>query len=151
VESDLGKGTEFHVYLPLSKKRKKNQAQGASLEKGQGLILLVDDEEIIRLTCKDMLEDLGYDVIMAENGKEAVEVFKQNKDKIDKVILDMIMPEMGGKEAFYRIRELKETAQIIVASGFFKEEEVAQLEKNGLKALIGKPYSMEELSRVLKR
>lgn len=151
VESDLGKGTTFHVYLPLSEKKKKASCKDVILEKGQGVVLLADDEEIIRLTCKDMLEELGYEVLMAENGREAVEIFKRNLDKIDIVILDMIMPEMGGREAFFKIREIKANAHIIVASGFFKEDEVAELERQGLNALIGKPYSMKELSQVLKR
>lgn len=150
VHSEVKKGTVFHIYLPLSDNQEAINEKSETLYKGKGIILLVDDEEIIRRSCKEMLENLGYSVLSAENGKTAIDVFKTNKDKIDLVILDMIMAEMDGKETFYKIKEIEKDTKIIIGSGYFKDKDIKELKENGLSDFIEKPYKLESLSRIIK-
>jgi CheY-like chemotaxis protein len=115
--------------------------------KGQGNILVVDDEEVIRITAKAILEDLGYSVLLAENGEEALSVFKENKKTIDLVILDMIMPVMNGKDCFSALQKLHSEVRVILSSGFVREEDLESMKRDGLKGYIHKPYLSETLSQ----
>ena len=150
VYSEVDRGTVFHLYLPLSNESNIHLEE-KPLEHGQGLILLTDDEEIIRLTSQEILESLGYRVITAENGVQAVEQFTANKDSIDLVILDMMMPEMNGREAFHEIKKIRPDAKIIISSGFSKNEELNELYAHGLNDFVKKPFRIEELSAVVKK
>lgn len=149
VYSELGNGTVFHIYLPLSdivSIKKENKR----IQKGEGTILLADDEEFIRTISKKLLESIGYNIILAKNGQEAVDIYIENQKKINIVILDMIMPVMNGREAFYKIKEADSSAKIIIASGFSKDEDLSELSKKGLDGFIKKPYKIEEISSILK-
>lgn len=148
VYSEQGVGTAFHIYLPLSSEtvHKKDEE---TVTHGTGTILLIDDERIIRFTAKAILKELGYDVIMAKNGRAGVELFKKEKPRIDLVILDMIMPIMNGREAFMKMKEIDEHVKIILSSGFSKSEDLAELEKRGLSGFIRKPYRKSELSQIV--
>jgi PAS domain S-box-containing protein len=147
--SEVGKGTSFHILLPCVKETISNDYVDSKVYSGTGCILLADDEEFIRITGEYMLKDMGYEVLTAENGLEAIEVFSKNRDKIDLVILDMIMPEMDGSQAFKSIRKLKENAKVIIASGFTKDESLSDLRDAGLSGFIRKPYRESELSQLV--
>jgi len=149
VSSELGVGTVFRIYLPLSDKVVEKTTGDVKALRGAGQILIVDDEEIIRTTARVMLEDLNYSVITAENGKEAVAVFQEKYKDIDLVLLDMIMPEMNGRDTFKKMREVDDNCRIIISSGFSKDEDLDDLMQRGLDGFIRKPYRKFELSQLL--
>ncbi len=126
-------------------------SQDARSAKEKKLILVVDDESIVRQTVRLMLEDLRYDVITANDGEDCVRVFSENSEKISLVLMDMVMPNLNGIEAFYKIIAINPATKIILASGFTSIDEsiMQQMYKNGLKMFMKKPYSQCELGRVL--
>src|SRR6185369_9779076 len=107
---------------------------------GKGGVLLVDDEEILREVGRDLLENLGYTVYLAENGAEALDVFARYRHDISLVMLDMIMPKMGGKEAFLRLREQAPELKVLFCSGFSNEGTGDELLSLGASGFIRKPF-----------
>jgi len=151
VYSEVGTGTVFHIYLPCSEKSVQSRQIDAKVIDGSGQILLVDDEEIIRITGKHMLEEMGYSVLLAKNGREAVEIFQERNKSIDLVIMDMIMPEMNGHEAFFKLKKIDKNCKVVISSGFPKNERLDELMKSGLYGFIHKPYRDFELSQLLSK
>jgi len=149
VYSEVGIGTVFHVYLPTTTEKTDMLQKQKPVLKGEGSILLVDDEEIIRITAKNMLEEIGYKVFLASNGLDAVDIYGKRSKEIDLVIMDMIMPEMNGSEAFFKMKEINQEVKVIISSGFTKDESLDTLRKEGLKGFIQKPFSIYELSTLL--
>ncbi len=150
VYSEVGSGTVFHILIPSSQSVIKNDEDKEFICTGSGTILLVDDENIIRQTSKYMLEEIGFNVILAENGFEAVEIYKEKFKEISLVIMDMIMPKMKGNEAFYKMKEINRDCKIIITSGFTKDESLSELREDGLAGFIQKPFNIYELGRILK-
>ncbi len=147
VYSEIGKGTVFHLMLPLTEDMELFSKPEDEVVMGKGLILLIDDEEMIRATAAIILKRLGYDVMLARDGKKGLELFKFNKEKIDLVILDMVMPEMNGITCFEKIKEIEPKAKVIMSSGFSSDENVEALLAQGLNAFIKKPYTTGRLSK----
>jgi len=146
VYSEVGTGTVFHIYLPLTEESTHREKTAEELPTGTATILLIDDEELIRITAKGLLESLGYKVLLAENGEEGVNAFSGKKDEIDLIILDMIMPVMGGREAFEKLRKIDPDISILIASGFAKEENMILLKEQGLSGFLQKPFRITELA-----
>jgi PAS domain S-box-containing protein len=153
VESELGIGTSFYILLPCSEgsvkenlKFKKEFTQEILNHK---TILFVDDEEINRILGQDILESLGYKVLMAKNGQEAIEVFKDKYAEIELVIMDMIMPVMNGSEAFLIMKKIDMGCKVIISSGNTKTENIDELRKSGLAGSINKPFRISELKKIL--
>lgn len=151
VESKIGSGTTFKLFFPVVYCDNNNCINNEHLIEGNGLILVVDDEEYIRTTTKYLLEDMGYKVLIANNGIEAVEMFKERYLDVDLVLMDMTMPKMNGYEAFYKMKAIDENCKIIIASGYIKDEKIENLFKDGLCDFINKPYNMSQLSTVLSK
>jgi len=155
VDSKLKIGTKFHIFLPVSDKisidNKKDNKIEKKIKKVKDLqkIFIIDDEEIIRVTTKKILEKFAYEVTTFEDGMKAVEEFK--KQDIDLIITDMIMPKINGKELFYKFREINKNCKIILSSGFIKDEEIIALKKDGLAGFISKPFKNTELIQLLER
>lgn len=149
VSSEVGKGTVFHMFLPLAKNAIVEKNEETEVLMGSGQILLVDDESIVRQTGKSMLAEMGYDVLSAENGQEAVEKFKEKHHEIDLVILDIIMPVMDGRETALKLREIDKDCKLIFSSGFFKAEDLEELKSSGISDFIRKPYHQSELSQII--
>ena len=115
------------------------------------IILLVDDEEIIRLSCRALLDEMGYEVLLAADGSSAVEIFKQRHTEIDIVVMDMIMPNLSGREAFYQMKEIDPHCRVVISSGYTKGENINMMKNDGLSGFIQKPYRKHELSELLSK
>ncbi|MBQ6470915.1 MAG: response regulator [Victivallales bacterium] len=113
-------------------------------------ILLVDDEDMIWDVVFDMLTDLGYTVVMAGNGREAVEIFQANPSEFDLVLLDMLMPEMNGSEAFYELKKSAPDIRVLLASGYVNEEDVQDVLTAGANGFLRKPYRLRDLARKIR-
>ena len=151
VYSELNKGTSFHILLPCSQNEIIAEVDNKVVLSGSGQILMVDDEELIRATGKYTLEEMGYKVLLAKDGFEAVKIFREKYSEIDLVIMDMIMPEMNGSEAFYKMKEIDENCKVIISSGFTKDENLNELKKAGLLGFIQKPFRDFELSKLISK
>jgi PAS domain S-box-containing protein len=157
VESKVGKGTTFTVYLPASNRAYPLKTESPEAEKqihrGQGRVLVMDDEEAIRDALERQLRYLGYDVAVAGEGNEAIALYReasQSHRPFDAVILDLTIPGgIGGKECIEELKKLDPDVNAIVSSGYFTDPVMAQYEKYGFRTRIAKPYQLEELSRVL--
>lgn len=156
VESTPGVGTAFRIYLPVSKRRpgaerREDWNKFSDAPKGNGeTILLVDDESIIRELGRDVLEQLGYNVFVAEDGLAALDLYEKHRDKIDLVILDLIMPNLGGKEAFERLRQINPKVKVIISTGYAKDEVLEPLLDNRADGFIKKPYKIQNMARVVR-
>lgn len=149
VLSEPGVGSVFKIYLPMIEEEAVRSIYAGETVTGSGGILLVDDEEILLDVGRDLLENLGYTVYMAENGVQALEVFAAHRSEISLVMLDMIMPKMGGKETFQRLRELDPGIKVMFCSGFHKDWTEDKLLQLGASTFIQKPYNRSELSRAV--
>jgi PAS domain S-box-containing protein len=149
VQSQPGCGSSFNIFLPLSIEASSLQSVTCEAVTGSGGILLVDDEDMLRSVGRDLLEDLGYTVYLAENGEQALEVFEAHCDEIVLVMLDMIMPKMGGKETFLCLRERSPKIKVLFCSGFSREGTGDELLEAGGDGFIQKPYNRSELSSVI--
>jgi len=146
VYSEVGVGTAFHIYLPLSTALTLPNEPQALAVSGSGTILLVDDEEMIRVMTHAMLTQLGYTVLTAANGEEAVASFRTTHETLGLVILDMIMPVMSGRQAFSLMQAVDPGVPILLSSGFSKEEDLAEMTRAGLAGFLRKPYRINDLS-----
>ncbi|MCJ7830027.1 MAG: response regulator, partial [Desulfobacterales bacterium] len=147
VSSRRGAGSTFQLYLPASQKKATDRTAGSEkVVSGQGTVLLVDDEVTIIEVTREMLQKLGYRVISAGGGKEAVALFEANRGRIDLVILDMIMPEMGGGETFDQIKRIKPEVNVLLSSGYSMKGEAEKILRRGCNGFIQKPYRLEQLS-----
>ncbi|MFT5699925.1 MAG: PAS domain S-box-containing protein [Desulforhopalus sp.] len=149
VYSELGTGTCFYILLPLAPAGEKVTKVVTVLKKGHGTILVVDDEEVVRVTAKQILENLGYRIILCANGQEATTIFSKQSENIDLVLLDMIMPVMNGRDCFEQLKKIDPHVRVVLSSGFTKEEDLQKMKLLGLKGFIRKPYSSNELSLVV--
>jgi two-component system cell cycle sensor histidine kinase/response regulator CckA len=151
VYSEEGKGTRFEVYLPASGKGiPKKEKSKEEFVKGQETVLLVDDEEMIIDVGGRMLKKLGYRVLTAGDGKEAVEIFQKYQDKIDVIVLDMIMPKMGGGETFDRIKKMKPDIKVLLSSGYSINGQATEILNRGCNGFIQKPFNLQNLSKSLR-
>ena len=146
--SEPGKGTVFALYFPASEKNVvKEKPATPKMMKGTETILLVDDEPNVLAVSKAILESLGYSIYAVKNGEEAVVLYKEKKDGIDLIVLDMIMPGLSGGETFDRIRELNPSAKIILSSGYSLNDQAQQIMNKGCHGFIQKPFDIIQLSR----
>ena len=151
IYSELGRGTTFKVLLPSASGVVHIEPPLAPSRqwKGQGLILVVDDEESVRSTAAMMLKKFGFDVALATNGREAVDLFSVNPGRYTLVLMDLTMPHMDGRQAFAEMRRLKGDARIVLMSGFTEQEAISQFTGKGLVDFLQKPFEPESLARVL--
>ena len=150
VESKPGKGSSFMFFLPAQKARvetPKEPEEKYTIINGKGNILLVDDEKGVIEVCSEMLETLGYNVTAVSSGREAIEALGSGDDRRDLVILDLVMPQMSGQEAFEKIRAIDPNIKVLVSSGYSREEEIEKMMKKGCDGYILKPFDMAALSK----
>jgi PAS domain S-box-containing protein len=151
VYSEKGEGATFNIYLPVSGKEvvKEKKSQKEVL-KGAETTLLVDDEDIILDIGPEIIEKLGYKVLTAKSGKEAIEIYEKNHDRIDIVILDMIMPEMGGGETYDKLKEVNPGIKVLLSSGYSINGQATEILERGCNGFIQKPFNMIDLSQKLR-
>ena len=155
VESNPGKGSEFHVLLPASDKELLTEEEfsgrnSANSEEVSETVLIVDDEETVRRVTSAMLSRHGYTVLTASNGREGVNIFRENADQIDVVLLNMTMPELSGPEAFKMMRNIDPKARVILCTGFGEKDSRESFEDEGLAGFIQKPFEMDALLGLFK-
>jgi PAS domain S-box-containing protein len=153
VYSEKGEGTTFNIYLPASEKETgKEREIDEELIKGKGTetVLLVDDEYMIIEVGQGIIENLGYEVLIAKSGKEAIEIYKKNSDKIDMIILDMIMPNMDGGDTYDRLKEINPDVKVLLSSGYSVNGQASEILERGCDGFIQKPYGAIDLSQKIR-
>ena len=150
VYSEVNKGTAFKILLPASSKPAEYFNGGTQHDdwKGTGKVLLVDDEETVRGIGVEMLKELGFTTITANDGREAVEIYKATPD-IDFVILDLTMPHMDGEQCFCELRQINPTVKVIMSSGFNEQEVTQKFVGKRLAGFIQKPYKLSVLRKAI--
>jgi PAS domain S-box-containing protein len=146
VQSSFGKGSIFSIFLPVLDEKydvKQSKLPHPSLVHGKGTVLVVEDEHQVRDLARHALEMSGYRVLFAQDGKQALVLFEEERDSIDLVVLDMVMPIMGGKECFYRLKELNPDLKILIMTGYTSDGSLEDFLRNGALGIIEKPFDLE--------
>jgi len=153
IYSEVSKGSVFNIYLPvfLSDDIIAIEEEEKEIVMGEGLILIIDDEKMIRNLEGEMLRELGYKVLLANNGIEAVKIFKKQFKDIKAVILDMVMPKMSGKETFIELKKIDNNVKVLIASGFKADDRVKATLELGAKLFINKPFTLKKFSYVVSK
>lgn len=149
VYSEPGEGTTFSLYFPVSNSEIIETKKEFNIIKGEATILVVDDEESVRGMAEDMLEVLGYKVLSAEDGRKAVKIYKEKKNEIDLVLLDMIMPKMAGKETYRALKKITPDIKVLLASGYSQNDKTKEILDEGALGFVQKPFGIQELSKTL--
>ena len=118
---------------------------------GSETILIVDDQETVWDFLIEALQNLGYSVLLAENGEDAVSIYRENPNEIDLVLLDMVMPKMGGHTTFYQLKNLDPDVKVLLSSGFVSAASVKDLQDNGAAGFLPKPHRIKDLAFELRR
>jgi two-component system cell cycle sensor histidine kinase/response regulator CckA len=151
VYSMIDKGSTFNIFLPASTKEvKQDMMINQKTLKGTGTILLVDDEDMIIDVGSHILSSLGYTPLLARSGKEAIDVYQKNRDRIAMVILDMIMPGMGGGETYDRLKKIDPEIRVLLSSGYSIDGQASEIIDRGCNGFIQKPFNVIQLSRKIK-
>jgi CheY-like chemotaxis protein len=151
VYSEVNEGATFSIVLPASEKAAvKEENHHEEVIKGTETVLLVDDEDIIIEIGQQILEALGYQALLARGGKEAIDVYTENRDKIDLVILDMVMPDMGGGETFDNLKKINPDLKVLLSSGYSINGQANEIIERGCNGFIQKPYNIKDLSKKIR-
>jgi CheY-like chemotaxis protein len=151
VYSEAGHGTSFKVFLPLSAETSVDDTSqpGTDPIRGTGRILIVDDEEVVRNTASSMLRHLGYEVVAMADGADAMLYYQHFGESINLVLLDMVMPKMGGHECFLALKELDPDLKVILSTGFGLNEAAQAILDAGALGFAQKPYRVTDLSEIV--
>jgi CheY-like chemotaxis protein len=150
VDSEPGKGTHVRIYLPaVETKEKKPEVREREPLKGAGTVLLIEDEALIMDVSRKVLERIGYRVLQARTGKEALRVCGSFQGKIDLAILDVVLPDMGGKEIYQNLLKERPALKVLVCSGYSVDGPAQDILQAGAQGFIQKPFSLLELNRML--
>ena len=151
VHSEKGHGSTFNIYLPASEKEVIEEKKAAvDTLRGTETVLFVDDEDMIIEVAGELFEQLGYKVLTAGSGREAIEAYEKNKEKIDIVLLDMIMPDMSGGDTYDKLKEINPDVKVLLASGYSMIGTATEIMDRGCSGFIQKPFKMKELSQKLR-
>ena len=153
VTSVLGQGSSFKVLFPARKggAQPARPAGSAADLRGSGTVLVVDDEETVRTIMYSALRHYGYDVLQAENGAQAVEIFERTAPVISTVLLDMTMPVMSGEETLRRLRQIRSDVPIVVASGFNESETAGRFAGQDVSGFLKKPFTVTKLGEAVRK
>jgi CheY-like chemotaxis protein len=153
ASSKLGAGATFDIYLPASEKEIAIEPAPSPepVLRGTETVLLVDDEPKVLDVCERFLRSLGYSVLAAKTGWEALQTYERSRANIDIVVLDMIMPGMSGRELFDALIAMEPALRVLVSTGYSVEGEVSDLIRRGCKGYIQKPFSIRVLAKEIRR
>ncbi|MBV5306213.1 MAG: PAS domain S-box protein [Desulfobulbaceae bacterium] len=154
VYSDPGLGATFNIYLPMLVREGEDVSSAEVplvITRGEGLVLVVDDDAVVREMAENILKISGHTVITAENGMDGVAKYRQHHAEIKAVLLDMAMPVMSGREAFSEMKKIDPAIKVLLASGFRKDERVEEILGQGVKDFLQKPYTMAALTLAIKK
>lgn len=152
VYSEKGHGATFNIYLPASEKAVIDEKiPDGEIRKGSETILFIDDEEMIIEIAEELLAQLGYTVLTARSGKEAIEIYGQQRKQIDIVVLDMVMPDMSGAMTFDRLKEMSPEVKVLLSSGYSIDGQATEILNRGCNGFIQKPFNLQTLSRKLRK
>jgi PAS domain S-box-containing protein len=154
VYSELGRGTTIKALFPTNGKHQPRAAEARAAEpaeRGEGTVLVVDDEETVRATTRRLLERGGYRVLTATDGRDALRVFRQHQDAVDVVLLDMTMPHLDGSECYRELRRIRGDVRVLLTSGYNEQEAVSKFAGKGLAGFLQKPFRMKELLEAVAR
>ena len=166
VVSEPGKGSTFRLLFPAEEHPETREVREQDAfkiitagekpykyERGkhEETVLIVDDEEIVRYLSSDMLQVLGYKTLMASDGREAVEIYRKRSKEIDLVLLDMIMPRMGGLETLCELKKLDPEVKVVVSSGYEQDEHSQRIMQEGAILYLKKPYMIDSLSQAIQQ
>jgi two-component system cell cycle sensor histidine kinase/response regulator CckA len=147
VQSQKGQGSQFSIFLPASDKKVLKITEPApEIMKGSGTILIVDDEEMVLDVGVRVIKKLGYTVQKSNNGRNAVALYKKFQDKINLVVLDIVMPDMGGGEVYDRLKEINPKVKVLLSSGYSIDDQAREIMERGCDGFIQKPFSMKAMS-----
>jgi CheY-like chemotaxis protein len=147
VDSKPDHGSTFFIFLPaVDKPLHHSKPDHGQIMTGSATILLVEDEEMVREVNQEIISSLGYQVLAAEDGNQALSIYQERGDEIDLVVLDMIMPGMNGAEVYRRLKIIDPTVRVLLASGYSVEREAAKVMEQGCNGYIQKPFSIKDLS-----
>lgn len=152
VYSEQGRGSEFKIYLPaLYQSEPEGEVNNIEKEivRGFGKILVIDDEDVIRLTMYNVLEECGYDVILAGDGKTGIELYKSDFKEIKAVILDVNLPDISGTVVFEELKKINKDAKIIISSGFLYDDRIEKMLSEGANDKLLKPFTLSDVSKRL--
>ncbi|HVN72279.1 MAG TPA: PAS domain S-box protein [Desulfomonilia bacterium] len=151
VESEQDIGTSFMIHLPASGKHVMEEySEGDKEQRGHETVLLIDDEEMILDVGTELLEVLDYKVMKATGGMQGLQIFEQNKEAVDLVILDMIMPGFSGKETFDSLKRIDPCVKVLLSSGYSLDGQAEEIMQNGCNGFIQKPFSLGELAKKIR-
>jgi len=146
VSSVENEGTIVKVFIPVCNEKVNVDKNYSNLEKHKSnvekSILLIDDEPLVVITAKAILEEFGYNVLTSSNGDDGIVVYKKNIDRVELVILDMDMPNKSGKDVYYELKEINKDVKVIISSGYENDERIKDVLNNGVKDFIPKPYGI---------
>ena len=148
VYSEPQKGTILKIYLPVTAAAAtmtEREAASSSLLEGSGCVLVIDDEFVIQEMVQAVLEETGYTVLCAASGADGIALYEREQSRINVVVLDLVMPDMEGRDVFYRLREINPAVKVLISSGFTKDTNVVKLIEDGAIGFIQKPYRQQEL------
>lgn len=146
VYSEEGHGTTFNIYLPVIKKESPSVPVETHSNNGSETVLIVDDDPLTSQIGRDILERQGYRVMMAENGREAIEIYSDYHDQINLVLLDVIMPDLNGDQVFPELKKRNPNIVVIVASGYNVNRQITTMLNNGCVDFVQKPFQSQTLS-----
>lgn len=153
VKSSKGRGSTFSIFLPVAEEAyiATQQSNASATSAGREKILLVDDEDMILDTCSRLLAKHGYATLTALTGKEALEIYARHANSIDLVIIDMIMPDMNGRELFDRFKKINPSVKTVLSSGYSLNEQAQNILDRGCDGFIQKPYNIIQLSELIRK
>jgi CheY-like chemotaxis protein len=151
VYSEKGHGATFNIYLPASDVQETRDVEiNSEMIRGSETILLVDDEDGTIQVEELMLKELGYKVMPAKSGKEAIELYKEGTGEFDLVALDMIMPEMNGRDTYDELKKINPDVKVLLVSGYSLNKQIEELMAQGCNGFIQKPFDIVQLSQKLR-
>ncbi len=150
--SEHGTGTSFFIYIPADNSRpteNENPDNGRIIKSCSGLVLIIDDEEIMRTNATAILKECGLQTITAESGRRGIDIFRNHYKEISGVLLDMAMPNMSGKDTFIELKKIDPGVKVLLTSGFKHDERVKEVLNLGVHSFIQKPYTINALSKAM--